>query len=61
MEKIIGGYLMEKITLELDNKLFGMLCEIKDHYDKKTSKAVTSEGLLKELIIAHYYMEVKKE
>lgn len=52
---------MEKITLELDNKLYGMLSEIKDHYDQETSKAVTYEELLKELIVAHYYIEVKGE
>lgn len=52
---------MQKITLELDNKLTGMLSELKNHYDKETSKTVTHEELLKELIVAHYYMEVKKD
>jgi hypothetical protein len=52
---------MQKITLELDNKLFGMLDEIKNQYNKKTSKTVTFEELLKELIVAHYYIEIKKQ
>ncbi|MFS0637841.1 hypothetical protein AB1K84_18215 [Mesobacillus foraminis] len=52
---------MQKITLELDNRLFGMLNELKNQYDEETSKTVTHDELLRELIVAHYYMEVKKE
>lgn len=52
---------MEKITLELDDRLFGMLSDIKNHYDSETSKTVSMDELIKELIVAHYYMEVKDE
>ncbi|MGI8384287.1 hypothetical protein [Robertmurraya sp. P23] len=52
---------MENITISLDSKLSGMLNELKDHYDEETSKSVSYEELIKELIVAHYYMEVKKQ
>lgn len=52
---------MQNISLMLDDEMMNMLNQLKEHYDKETSLAVGYEELIKELIVTHYYEEVKKQ